>query len=131
MSWGSKRLDPRYLVYNKHWPLWIHTDKIFFILLLLLTSQHHIMANYFYDEDDIKTDGSFQRKESIFRNWISKGRIHLLHDFLQWSDRTERKSSVQYKSSLFWRTLNWTQFTFWPSELELNLVHFLKELERK
>ena len=30
----------------------------------------------------------------------------------------------------FWRTLNWTQFTFLPNELELNLVHFLAKWTR-
>ena len=49
----------------------------------------------------------------------------------QGSDLTERKSSVQFKSSLFWWTLNWTQFTFLLKELELNLVHLLSELEQK
>ena len=53
------------------------------------------------------------------------------HNNHQGSDWTERKSSVQFKSSLFWWTLNWTQFTFLLKELELNLVHLLSELEQK
>ena len=53
------------------------------------------------------------------------------HNSVQRSGRTERKSSVQFKSSLLWWTLNWTQFTFLLKELELNLVHLLSELEQK
>ena len=55
----------------------------------------------------------------------------LIPDEIQGSDWTELKSSVQFKSSLFWWTLNWTQFTFLLKELELNLVHLLSELELK
>ena len=39
-----------------------------------------------------------------------------------WRDWNELKSSAQFKSSLFWWTLNWTQFAFWPNELFLTLV---------
>ena len=49
----------------------------------------------------------------------------------QGSDWTELKSSVQFKSSLFWWTLYWTQFTFLLKELELNLVHLLSDFELK
>ena len=57
--------------------------------------------------------------------------IVMEYNFSQGSDWTERKSSVQFESSLFWWTLNWTQFKFLLKELELNLVHLLCELERK
>ena len=56
---------------------------------------------------------------------------YTLHTYCQGSDWTELKSSVQFKSSLFWWTLNWTQITFLLKELELNLVHLLSEPELK
>ena len=36
-----------------------------------------------------------------------------------------QKWTEKWTEFTFWRTLNWTQFTFLPNELELNLVHFL------